>query len=164
MKARIAEIHIRGREKVTVKRRATMIGSKAEIDKKLKSLARKGSYRSFFGAIDDKTGRLIEARDVVERGGRKTSVRVSPKTRATARRAVAQLARKAYGIRKPRSKKRTSKKRTSKKRTSKKRTAKRRTTKRNCGARTSRNGRKRRTSKRRTSRNGRRRRANGQFS
>ncbi|HEY5657465.1 MAG TPA: hypothetical protein VIY27_06720 [Myxococcota bacterium] len=108
MKARIAEINIRGRENVTVKRRATVEGTKEDILKKMRALAKKASYRSVFGAIDDKTGRLIAARDVVERGGKKTSVRISPKTRAPARRAVAALAREAYGIKAKKPRRRTS--------------------------------------------------------
>ena len=134
MKARIAEITITrgGGKGVELKRRSTLSGTRKQVLSELKALARKGRYRSVFGAIDDSTGRLIDARDVVERGGRKTSVRISPKTRGPVRRAIGRLVRKAYKVRLKKARK----------------TSKRKTSKKNCGRRTTRNARRRRTSRR----------------
>jgi hypothetical protein len=153
MKARIAQITVTGGDRVSTRRRATIVGTKADVDKKLIQLSRK-IHRSVFGAVDATTGTLLGVRSTAQ-----------PVCKRALRAAVARLTRETYGIRtkKKTSKRSTTKKHASKKRTSKKRTSKkttkRKTTKKNgrhgrrtTARRTTRNGRRRRTSRRRTSR------------
>lgn len=164
MKARIAEVRVVGSNQVKTFRRATVTGTPEDVEKKLRQLS-KGRYRSIFGAIDAKTGRLLDVRKAADkRGGGRTSRRVRNRKIRTA---IGRLARETYGLapKRKRSARKNPRRRTS--RSSRGRSTARRTTRRRSSRgrrrssrtsrarRTSRRSRARRPARRRTSRSSR---------
>lgn len=143
MKARIAEIKVVGRDRVTTAKRATVMGDLAAVKKKMKQLAK--SQRSVFGAIDADTGRLL----AVRRRGRRVSS-------SALRRAIAKLTRETYGVKTKKARKKKTSKKTSKNRSRKRKRTTRRTSRRAAPRRRRRRASKNRRTTRRRRRTSRR--------